>query len=292
MAITASARCHEIGLSLNPLGALCHAPSCPTRSEPRAGGRFQGEVSLKGADSGSSEDDRDNGHRAAFELGTGARLRRGQRGIGLRRFRPWLAERLRSAHAGEVRLRDFGPGGQGTGEAVPGQGHGAVAGAADAADPAARGDGPDRGSARRRSGEAVRAALRGGRRGAAGRGGRDAGAGLRPGDAGGDAARVRGVRRRPLRASGRPSRRATSTTCASPGPTSASASRARARSRPRRPSGSAASRVRKGVRASCGWIPSTRATSTDARASTRSTWSTRSPSTSSWARPRPFRSAS
>ena len=53
------------------------------RSEPEAGRRFQREMSLKGADPGSSEDDRDNGHRAAGELGAGSRLRRRRRGFEL-----------------------------------------------------------------------------------------------------------------------------------------------------------------------------------------------------------------
>ena len=108
---------------------------------------------------------------------------------------------FRAADTGAVPVRGVRQAGQGVAQTVSGQGDGIVAGAADTADRPVPGDGTDRGSPPGTR-AAVRAALHGGGHPPSGGDRRDPRRPVRRRHQTGDATPVRGLRGRPLRASG------------------------------------------------------------------------------------------
>ena len=205
-------------------------------------------------------DDRGHSDATATHNRAASRLRGRQRGGGLPTAGSGRGLRLRSGHAGTLRLSAPRQARQGRGASVPRRRDGHLAQADGASGPAVAGDRGGPGSARRRSRPPVRAQVRGG--GTSGCWRKSTRPSVRcPGwPRGSPAAAVRGVRRGAVRAPRDDLERARRTTCAAPPRTARSAPCGRGRGRRPQPSACAKPRSPRGGRATCASTPCTRAT--------------------------------
>ena len=101
---TQIARCRQAPSSIHPALNSDNGSYCPTRSEGEAKARFQREVRVKRVSGASFGDDRGHSDAAATHNRAASRLRGRQRGGGLPTAGSGRGLRLRSGHAGTLRL--------------------------------------------------------------------------------------------------------------------------------------------------------------------------------------------